>query len=93
MEEKVRVHIFVSGIVQGVFFRYWTQKVANKLGLKGWVRNLPDGRVEIVAEGKREKIDKLIEWAQKGPPSAKVDDLEVEYQEYKGEFDCFEIKY
>lgn len=93
MQKKIRVHIFVSGIVQGVFFRYWTQKVTAKLGLKGWVRNLPDGRVEILVEGDKEKTKELLEWVKKGPPAARVENLELNYEDYKGEFDCFEIRY
>jgi len=93
MEEKTRVHIFVSGIVQGVFFRYFTKRTATKLGLKGWVKNLSDGRVEILAEGDKERIDKLVEWAKKGSPLARVENLEIEYGKYKGEFDCFAIRY
>ena len=93
MPEKVRVHIFVSGLVQGVFFRQGTKNRAEKLGLTGWVRNLPDGRVEIVAEGEKEKIEKLIDWAKKGPIFAKVGNLEFQFENYQAEFKNFEIKY
>lgn len=89
---KVRVHIFVSGRVQGVFFRHNTKKKALELGLTGWVKNLPDGRVEAVFEGERDKIDKILEWAKKGPFLAKVEKLDVKEEDYKGEFDDFEIK-
>jgi len=81
-----RAHIWVSGKVQGVWFRASTVDVATKLKLKGWVRNLPDGRVEIVAEGKKEALDRLIEWCHEGPPLAIVDDVEIVWEEYKGEF-------
>lgn len=93
MFEKVRVHIFVSGLVQGVFFRSETKAKAQELGLFGWVRNLPDRRVEILAEGEKEKLEKLAEQARKGPESARVDNLEIDWQEYKGEFKDFEIRY
>lgn len=90
---KVRCHIFVSGKVQGVFFRATTEEMASILGLKGWVRNTEDGRVEVMVEGEKEKVEKLIEWLHKGPPLAKVENVNVNWQEYKGEFKSFEIKY
>jgi acylphosphatase len=93
MPEKVRVHIFVSGKVQGVFFRSNTQKKAKDLNISGWVRNLPNGRVEMILEGKREKIQELIEWTKKGPSFSKVDNVEIEWQEYIGEFKNFDIRY
>jgi len=87
----MRVHIFVSGRVQGVFFRSRTQEEAEKLGLVGWVKNTPDGKVEIVAEGDKEKLEELIAWCKKGPLFAKVENVEVEWQESTGEFSSFEI--
>jgi acylphosphatase len=91
--EKVRVHTFVSGRVQGVFFRHYTSEEARKLGLKGWVRNLMDGRVEAVFEGDKEKVEKMVEWLKKGPPLAKVEKLDVKWEDFKGEFEDFEIRY
>ncbi len=90
---KVRCHIFISGRVQGVFFRAKTEELANFLKVGGWVRNTEDGRVEVLAEGEKEKIDELIKWLKKGPPLAKVTNLDVEWQEYKGEFKNFQIRY
>lgn len=92
-EKMERAHIFVSGIVQGVYYRYNAMKKANQFNLKGWVRNLIDGRVEIVCEGKRGDIEKFIEWCKKGPPGAYVEKMIVEFQEFQGEFDRFEIRY
>jgi len=92
MEGKVRFHIFVSGRVQGIFFRENTKKKAQKLRITGWVRNLPDGRVEAVLEGEKDKIEELVNWARKGPGFAKVDGLEVMPEECQGEFDNFEIR-
>lgn len=92
-EEKVRAHIIISGMVQGVFFRSRTQSRAKSLGITGWVKNLPDGRVEAVFEGKKEKVEKLIGWAKKGPVFARVNGINIEWQEYKEEFDNFEIRY
>lgn len=88
---KKRAHIFVYGIVQGVGFRMFTYKIAKNLGLKGFVRNLPDGRVEIVVEGEEERIRELIRNVEKGPPLARVDKLSIEWEEYKGEFKDFRI--
>ena len=92
-EKLTRVHIFVSGLVQGVFYRQSAKEKSEKLGLTGWVRNLPDDRVEIVAEGEEEKIKELIDWAKEGPPSARVENLEVNFEKYKAEFIGFEIRY
>lgn len=93
MDEKVRVHIIVSGRVQGVYFRNHTQKQAIKLNVSGWVKNLEDGRVEAMFEGEKEQVEKMINWAQRGPLFARVKELKVERQDYRGEFDSFEIKY
>ena len=90
---EARVHIYVSGRVQGVFYRSNTRRKALELGITGWVRNLPDGRVEIVAEGEREKLERLIEWCRHGPPLARVEDLEIIWEEPRGEFDSFTIKW
>ncbi len=92
MEGKVRVHIFVSGRVQGVFFRENTRKRAKKLGITGWVRNIPDGRVEAVFEGEKSKVEELINRTKKGSLIARVDGVEVILEEYKEEFDNFEIR-
>jgi acylphosphatase len=92
-QQKSRVHIFVSGRVQRVFFRDSTRRKAKELGLLGWVRNLSDGRVEIVAEGEKDDLEKLVQWAKKGSFLARVDKIEIKWKEYKGEFKDFEIKY
>lgn len=88
-----RAHIYISGQVQGVFFRYETRRVAKELGVSGWVRNLPDGRVEVVAEGEEESVGKLIQFCRRGPPAAKVTNVEVKYEEPKGENRNFIIIY
>lgn len=93
MAEKVRVHIVVSGRVQGVFFRAETQEKAQQLGVTGWVKNLSEGRVEAVFEGERAKVEEMVEWAKKGPPGAIVNDLDLSWEEYRGEFSNFEIRY
>ena len=71
-----RVHLTIRGRVQGVYYRASMLQEAQHLGLKGWVRNCPDGSVEAVAEGTREKLEKLISWCWKGPPGARVTDID-----------------
>jgi len=93
MDEKVRVHIVVSGRVQGVFFRAETKEKAQQFGVTGWVKNLSEGRVEAVFEGKKPKVEELVEWAKKGPSGAIVNDLDLSWEEYRGEFTNFEIRY
>ncbi|MEM2987740.1 MAG: acylphosphatase [Candidatus Bathyarchaeia archaeon] len=90
---KVRAHVFVSGRVQGVFFRHETRHEARLRGVKGWVRNLKDGRVEAVFEGEEEAVKELIDFCKCGPPGAKVTKVEVLWENYTGEFRDFEIKY
>ena len=74
---KQRVHLFVSGQVQGVGYRHATLRTARVLGISGWVRNVADGRVEILASGQANDIDALIEWCRQGPPGAGVSGVEV----------------
>ncbi len=90
---KKRIHVFISGRVQGVFFRYTSKELAEQLGVTGWIRNLPDGRVEAIVEGDEDKIEEMIEFFHKGPPLARVDKVEIIEEEYKGEFKDFRIKY
>lgn len=90
---KTRAHVIISGRVQGVFFRSETQHEARKYSVKGWVRNLPDGRVEAVFEGEEENVKKLIEFCKRGPPGARVTDVNVVWEDYTGEFKNFEIRY
>ena len=82
--ERSRIHIIVSGRVQGVFFRYTTQSRGEELGLDGWVRNLYDGRVEVLAEGAKDKLEKLLRFTEHGPKSARVEDLRFEWDDASG---------
>jgi acylphosphatase len=85
MQEKRGLHCYVSGKVQGVWFRASTQDQAQTLGLVGWTRNLPDGRVEVLAFGEQEKLVLLLEWLKVGPPLARVDEViqeEILWQEH-----------
>ncbi|KCZ70459.1 acylphosphatase [Candidatus Methanoperedens nitroreducens] len=90
---KKRMHIFVSGRVQGVFFRSSTKDMAQELGLTGWVRNLGDGRVEAVFEGEQGGVEKMIQWCRRGPEYARVDNIEVIPERYTGEFKGFAVRH
>jgi acylphosphatase len=90
---KARAHVFVNGRVQGVFFRSQTKNNADRNDVKGWVRNLPDGRLEAVFEGEKEAVQMLIDFCNHGPSGARVTTVELMWETYKGEFDRFKIKY
>ena len=87
---KTRAHVFVSGRVQGVFFRQSTQLQAQSLGVKGWARNLSDGKVEAVFEGDKSAVQKVVDYCRHGPLAAKVENIEINYEKYMGEFSGFE---
>ena len=91
--KMMRVHITVSGDVQGVFFRAHTQEKAEELGLTGWVANEADGTVSVVSEGPENKINDLIDWCHGGPSMAQVEKVKVDHSPYTGEFDDFNIRY
>ena len=88
-----RVHLLIEGIVQGVFYRAFTRDIAHTLGLNGWVKNLFDGRVEAVFEGKMEFIERAIQECYSGPPGARVTNIEVKWEEFKGDLRGFTMKY
>ena len=85
--KKRRAHVWISGRVQGVFFRAYTIEAAQLIGVTGWVRNLPDGRVEAVFEGEADKVQKMIEWCREGSPMSRVDRVELLEEVYTGDFD------
>ena len=85
-----RIHILITGRVQGVFYRENCKKAANKLGLVGWARNNPDGTVEVVAEGEEPKLKELLEWCKRGSPSSSVEKVNFSFEEATGEFEGFE---
>jgi acylphosphatase len=89
---KVRAHVFVAGRVQGVFYRSETRYEARKRYVNGWIRNLPDDRVEAVFEGEEESVKQLVEFCRRGPPSARVASIEVSWEPYSGEFSGFEMR-
>jgi acylphosphatase len=87
-----RVHVIVSGRVQGVNFRRYTQQTAQGLGVSGWVRNLPDGSVEGCFEGEKSAVDALVAWCKEGPSFARVDRLELRDEPFCGEFSGFQVR-
>lgn len=92
MTDNVRVHVLISGRVQGVFYRAGAQKKAHELGLTGWTHNTVDGKVEIVCEGEKDVVEEFVAWCKQGTPFAKIEDCTVELQNYTGEFDDFLIR-
>ena len=88
---KARAHVFFSGRVQGVFFRSNTRSMASVRKVTGWVKNLPDGRVEAIMEGQREDIEALIEACKEGRTGSVVDDVQITWENATGSFDSFEI--
>ena len=86
-----QLQLIVHGRVQGVYFRASTQREAKRLGLGGWVRNRPDGAVEILAEGEETAIRELYGWAQKGPSAARVERVDTRWRSFTGEFSDFRI--
>ena len=89
---NVRAHVFVSGRVQGVFFRMETRHEAMKRNIVGWVRNTSDGKVEAIFEGEREDVEQLIDFCKSGPSGARVTKIDVQCKEYTGEFKAFKIR-
>ena len=90
---KQRIRIFVTGKVQGVFFRQALKVMAKKNDVFGWVKNLKDGRVEAILEGEVENVSRLIEWAHGGPANARVEDVEIINEKFTGEFSKFDVLY
>ena len=85
------MHVYASGMVQGVFFRAETAEIAERLGLSGWVRNLTDGRVEALFEGQEDKVEEAVEFCRRGPSGAHVSNLDVKREEWTGEFRRFTV--
>jgi acylphosphatase len=92
-ENEKRIHAYVSGKVQGVFFRDTTRRKAMEFGVTGWVKNLPDGRVEVVAEGTEDGVDKLEQFLHEGSRGARVEEVELDEEDPKNEFNTFKITY
>jgi acylphosphatase len=90
---QAHLHAIVSGIVQGVNFRYYTARQAETLSVTGWVANRWDGAVQVVAEGTRAELEALLDWLGHGPPSARVDGVEATWEEPTGEYTTFRVRY
>ena len=88
-----RLHVRVRGLVQGVFFRDSTRQTAERLGLRGWVRNLPDGRVEAVFQGERAACEKALDYVRKGPPSARVEEVDTRWEDDEEDLVDFRIRF
>lgn len=92
MTEKARARVIITGRVQGVFFRSETQRAAERLGVNGWVRNLPDGTVEAVFEGDRQAVEDTVAWCHQGAPMARVADVRVVWETFGGDLKGFAIR-
>lgn len=88
-----RVHVFVTGRVQGVAYRYFVERRAAEIPVTGLVRNLRDGRVEVVAEGKKADLESFLVFLREGPRMARVDDLDFLWEDYRGEFEDFRVEF
>lgn len=87
-----RVHLNIQGVVQGVGFRHHTRMKASELGLTGYVKNLPDGTVEVIVEGETQEINQFLDWAHHGPSAAQVKQVDIHYEDANGEFSSFTIE-
>jgi acylphosphatase len=93
MDANARAHVIISGRVQGVFFRMETQRAAERLDVRGWVRNLPSGEVEAVFEGPRDRVEEAVQWCHQGSPASQVSQVQVQWGDYSGEFKRFNVTY
>ena len=91
MPQSVRAHLIITGVVQGVYYRATARQEARTLGITGWVKNRTDGAVEAVIEGDRVRVLKFIDWFRQGPPAAQVRDVQVEWGDFRGEYQDFSI--
>jgi acylphosphatase len=91
--DYLRAQVIIHGLVQGVSFRAYTRSQAALLGVKGWVRNIPDGTVQALFEGDKKKVEEMIAWCRQGPPGARVMQVEIVRESYRGEFKQFDIRY
>jgi acylphosphatase len=91
MAENVRVRAVISGRVQGVAFRFETQYAAERIGVRGWVRNRPDGTVQALFEGERERVEEMLAWCRRGPALARVTAVDVTWEDYRGDLAEFRI--
>ena len=93
MEDSAQLHMNIRGRVQGVFYRVSARAEASRLGLKGWVRNCPDGSVELLAQGPRPLCEELLRYCHEGPPGARVEEIDVSWSKASGEYSSFDVRY
>lgn len=93
MSESVRARVVISGRVQGVAFRMETQWAAERIGVTGWVRNRRDGTVEATLEGDKRRVEEMLQWCRRGPALARVDTVDISWENFAGEFAGFRIVY
>jgi acylphosphatase len=91
-KDQERAHVRISGQVQGVFFRDSTSRKARELNLAGWVKNLPDGRVEAVFEGSSESVKEILRWCEEGPQHASVENVDADIEDAGGDLSGFEVR-
>lgn len=91
-DDKERAHVYISGDVQGVFFRGSTRQKAEELGLNGWVKNMPDGRVEAIFEGPTSAVQEMLDWCKEGPAQATVEDVDAEHEGIEEDLEGFEVR-
>jgi len=91
--DQLRAHVVVHGFVQGVWFRAGTKDEADRVGVTGWVRNLSDGSVEAVFEGKKKNVEAIVGWCHRGPSGATVDKVDIAWEPFTSEFGNFEVRY
>jgi acylphosphatase len=89
--KPVRATVRIKGMVQGVNFRYFTRRTALEHHLTGWVRNLPSGDVEAIFEGKESDVRKVLDWCRQGPSAARVEEILIDWEDYRGEFESFDV--
>jgi acylphosphatase len=91
--DQLRAHVVVHGLVQGVWFRASTKDEADRIGVTGWVKNLPDGSVEAIFEGPKKKVEAIVSWCHRGPLGAKVNSVDIAWEPFTHESGNFEIRY
>ncbi len=90
--KPVRASVRIRGMVQGVGFRYFTQRICLQYHLTGWVRNLPNGDVEAVFEGRESEVRQVLEGCRRGPGGARVEEILIDWEDFRGEFSAFDIR-
>ena len=91
-DDKERAHVYISGDVQGVFFRDSARQKAEELDLNGWVKNMPDGRVEALFEGPANAVQEMLDWCEEGPSQATVEDVDAEHESAEEDLEGFEVR-